>query len=119
MVEVNGVEFVNLTPHDVVIFLNNQTITIPASGTILRVQFKKKLVGWIAGIPVYRIELSNIDQLPPKKPNRYYIVSFLTLWAIQRTHKDRDDFLAPDTTPGSVVRDSLTGRIMGVRGFQK
>lgn len=34
--------FINLTPHDLHIILDNETLTIPASGTVARVATKRR-----------------------------------------------------------------------------
>ena len=46
-------EIVNLTPHEIT-FMGGKKITIPASGNVARVSVKRKQVGTLNGLPIYR-----------------------------------------------------------------
>lgn len=105
---------INLTPH--AISLANEAgeniQTIPASGVVAWVSMTVCDTGRrVARIPVVVQEPGQIENLPEPDGN-VYIVSIVVLGAIQ----GRADVVAPDTGPGSVVRDDI-GRIIAVRRF--
>ena len=144
------VEFVNLTPHEIVVYDEsgkNVILRIPPSGQIARVHSEQVVVEKVDGIPVVVTVYSEVEGLPPvcenckiygqkncplirgytkekikentntnfcvlQVPKKYFIVS-----SIVAQHVSREDVLAPDTSPDSVVRDEK-GRILGVRRFQ-
>jgi hypothetical protein len=123
--EKKNVEFVNLTPHEVVIYdqNNNVILRIPPSGQVARVSQSEELVGYINGIPIYSLKYSDIQGLPEPQENTVYIVSQLVLQALKALKEKgiaraRDDVIAPNTGPteNGAVRDSQ-GRIVGVRSF--
>ena len=110
------VKFVNLTPHEIVIFDNEGRSVIkriPPSGQVARVSVKRTKVAEIDGVPVYKTEYGEIEGLPEPKEDTVYIVSILVLQALKGTRKD---VVAPDTSPASAIRDEQ-GRIKGVRAF--
>lgn len=107
-------EFVNLTPHQVTLFLpNGEKMIFPASGQIARVAVKSAPPREIEGIPVPVLpapEYGEVEGLPEPQPGRAYIVSGLVL---ARCH-GRTDVFAPATGPqDGAVRDDA-GRIVGV-----
>lgn len=105
----------NLTPHSVTIVLpNGESTTLPPEGTVPRRETITQNVGEINGIPVVRNVLGPVIGLPEPEEGIMYIVPFLVASALP----ERDDLLAPDTTPASVVRDEQ-GRIVGVKRLQK
>jgi len=106
---------INLTPHEVKIFddQNNIIATFPPSGQVARVSVKRQKVGEVNGIPIYANKFGEVQNLPPPQPDTVYIVSILVLQACPQ----RSDLVAPDTTPAGAIRDEQ-GKIIGVRGFQ-
>ena len=111
----SDVEFVNLTPHDIRVVLDDgREINIPASGTVARVNATAKTVDTINGVPVVRTSFGDVQGLPEPQEGRIYIVSTLVLQALGG---QRNDVVAPDTGPQSVIRDE-SGRIVGIRRFQ-
>ena len=111
------VEFINLTPHPIIIYRGEEKIEIPPSGTIARVEVKQEKVGELDGIPVHKSTFGDVEGLPEPKENTIYIVSTVVLQALKAKGIERKDLVAPDTTPSGAVRDE-EGRIVGVRGFQ-
>jgi len=113
------VKFVNLTPHEVVVFDSGQNIIlkIPPSGQTARVSVTSMVIGEINGIPVRRTIYGDVIGLPEPRDNTFYVVSTLVLLALKEKGIVRGDVVAPDTSIDSVVRDS-EGRIIGVRYFQ-
>lgn len=103
---------INLTPHDLVVVVDGDKITIPASGTIARVQAEQRLNGYINGIPVFEQTFGDIDGLPAPEADTYYIVSAIVLAAAKAA--GRTDCLAPNTS--KAIRDEA-GNIIGVPGF--
>jgi hypothetical protein len=106
-------KFVNLTPHDIVVFNQNGMVTlkVPASGQIARVTTTKDFVKDLSGVPVYTIAYGDVDGLPAPQDGVIYIVSALVAQAVAGK---RLDVVAPDTS--DPVRDK-DGRIIGVKGF--
>jgi hypothetical protein len=118
------VEFLNLTPHEVTVFDaegKNVIMRIPPSGVIARVETISEIIGYCdAGqtkIPIRATRYGEIRGLPETKRGVIYIVSTVVLLALKAKGIKRDDVVAPDTNPDSVVRDP-EGRIIGVKYFQ-
>ncbi len=110
------VEFVNLTPHEVIVFDEegkNVLLRVPPSGQIARVEVRRELVGDVNGIPAVRNEFGEVTGLPEPCEDTIYIVSLIVLNALGGKRKD---VVAPDTSPAGAVRDE-EGRIIGVRAF--
>ena len=104
---------VNLTPHDVAVCdpSGRVTHTIPASGMVARVETVTTPTGRdILGAPVVTQAAGEITDLPDPDGETTYIVSLFVRQAIE----GRPDVVAPDTGPGSVIRDGA-GQIVGVR----
>jgi len=118
------VEFLNLTPHEVTIFDaegKNVIMRIPPSGVVARVETVSEIIGYCdAGqvkIPVRATRYGEIRGLPEAKKGVIYIVSTVVLLALKAKGIKRNDVVAPDTNPDSVVRDEQ-GRVIGVKYFQ-
>ncbi len=109
--------FINLTPHDITVFVGDGSIVIPASGTVARVSSIYTHVGDIDGIPVSEVSYGDVHGLPQPMDGVIYVVSALVLNALKAKGVNRTDVVAPDTDKGA-VRDT-SGRIIGVRGFIK
>ena len=113
-------EFVNLTPHEITVYDStgqNVILKIPPSGKVARVSVFSRVIGEINGIPIRRAEYGEVQDLPEPKEGVIYIVSTVLLIALREKGIARDDVVAPDTNPDSVVRDPQ-GRVIGVRYFQ-
>lgn len=112
-------KFVNLTPHALTVVdgHGNTILSVAPSGTVARVATTQTVVGNVGGVDVVRTVFGDVDGLPAPQPNTIYIASTLVLQALKANGVDRDDVVAPDTSPASVVRDA-GGNIIGVRRFQ-
>ena len=112
-------KFVNLTPHEVVVYGDDGSIRlrIPPSGTVARVETRSVVVGEVNGVPVRATEYGDIVGLPGPEADTVYIVSTVLLIALRAKGINRDDVVAPDTNPDSVIRDP-EGRVIGVKYFQ-
>lgn len=108
-------QLINLTPHDIVLFaddLKTHLQTIPSSG-VVRVNSRQIRYAVINGFPVYSVEYTGIDEIPPPQPDTFYIVSSVVL---QYLKGKRWDLLAPNTKVSKSVRDEA-GTLQGVTGF--
>lgn len=111
------VKIVNLTPHEVVLIGEGGVLArIPPSGKVARVAVKSVTVGSLLGAPVRKTEYGEVEGLPEPTPGTVYIVSTVVLLALAAKGVRRNDVVAPDTSPGSAVRDP-NGNIIGVKGW--
>ena len=105
--------FVNLTPHDVVIYskAGTEIARIEASGQVARVQTIDIPVGmsFDSRIPAVRSEWGEIKGLPKAEKGTIFIVSLVVFQA-----SDRTDLARPDSGPSSVDRNNK-GPILGVK----
>lgn len=112
-------KFINLTPHTLTVVddSGNTILSVAPSGTVARVTTQQTVVGNVGGVDVVRTVFGDVDGLPDPQTNTVYIVSTLVLQALKANGVVRDDVVAPDTSPASVVRDDA-GTIVGVKRFQ-
>ena len=104
-------KFVNLTPHEIKIFSDEQkAIVILPSGHEARVSVTSTLEKEIDDIKVYKTTYGNIEGLPEPRLKTIYIVSSIVASRV----KDRSDVMVPF---GFVRNDK--GVIVGCRGLQK
>lgn len=125
-------EIINLTPHNIDILAEGETFTVPASGTIARVETREELTGTVpvgfvdmasgytvpvadfgtaeVTVPVVRRTTGGVTGLPGPVPGTIYIVSGVVLDEIPSG--TRPDVFAPDTGD-TAVRDDR-GHIVAV-----
>ena len=109
--------FINCTPHTIrVVRENGEVIEIAPSGITVRVNTVQEIVRDIDGIPVVATRFTDV-QLPEPQEKTICIVSTVTLQACRELGIQRDDLVAPDTGPQSVIRDE-NGQVVGIRRFQ-
>jgi hypothetical protein len=106
--KMNGVKFVNLTPHEITIVRGDEKIVIPPSGLVARVRATEEKVGEVDGIPVVVVNYGDVENLPAPEDGTIYLVSQIVLGAV----RGRSDVLAPNTGKGA-VRDAH-GNVAGV-----
>lgn len=99
---------INLTPHTINFINGDDTIAVPASGTIARLTTQTVQIGDINGIPVTTTVFGDVENLPDPSPDTVYIVSSLVAQAC----RDRDDVYIPNES----VRDDQ-GRIIGCKSL--
>lgn len=102
---------INMTGHEIRLFNDEGTLlkTFAPEGTI-RAKIVRGETEIICGVPVTeRYNEINEEDLPPKIPNTFYIVSGVTANA---SPADRDDLLVVDYP----VKDA-TGKVIGCRGL--
>ncbi len=107
----NKKELVNLTAHEITFVTKDGEIKLKPSGKIARVSSVTRIEGEINGIPLARTRFGKVEGLPEPKKDTIYVVSFPVLQYLCGT---REDVVAPDTSPDSVIRDGK-GQIIGVR----
>lgn len=109
------IEFVNLTPHDIVIQTKTgETLTVPKSGVVARIDVTEKVEDVIGGaIPIVKQETGSLDPEPLAVEGRYYLVS-----SIVKSHVYRSDFLAPNTSHSELgaIRNEK-GHIVAVKSL--
>lgn len=111
-------QFINLTPHEIRVYDDSGSSVvkrIEPSGVVARVVPSQTVVDEVDGIKLVKTAFSGIEGLPEPREGVLYIVSTLTLIALQDIREDV--IAAPDTGTDSVVRDS-NGDIIGVKRFQ-
>ena len=99
---------INLTPHTLNFVFDEKTIDIEPSGSIARVSTKDTMMNPINGIPVFRTEYGEIENLPDPCEGTVYVVSSL----VAARCPERDDVFVP----GRPIRDEQ-GRIIGSAGL--
>ena len=108
----NGLTYVNLTPHEIVVQKKDGTsiVAIPASGTLARVSQDRVQTGVdVNGIPYTDTVYGEVEGLPDPQPDTVYIVSGVLAQKVNR----------PDVHfPDQLVRDEL-GHVVGCLSLGK
>ena len=102
---------VNLTPHDVIIVNDDDTIkmVIKPAGLLARVKATVVATGdSVCGIPITKTEFGEVEGLPEPKEGTTYVVSRM----VAEAAKERGDLFIPNES----VRDE-SGRIIGCRSL--
>lgn len=108
-------KIINLTPHDVVVRLEDGSERVfPATGETARVKTISKDAGEMMGVPTVTQSYDVIEGLPEPKKGVLYLVSMVVRQAAQA--EGRTDVISPDTSPEGAIRDDK-GRIVAVRRF--
>lgn len=94
----------NLTPHEVKIITDEGAIVVKPSGIIARCEEHEELAGELAGIPVTKIVMGEVVDLPTEEEGVVLIVSHIVLQACP----ERKDLVKP----GKQVRNAA-GDIIG------
>jgi hypothetical protein len=111
--------FINLTPHEVVISNPYLTLSFKPSGTVTRVdmQYEKQLLdfevteGIKISVPVQVSPKAKVTNLPDPQEGVIYIVSSYVAQTVRR-----DDLVSP-LTDSTAERDS-NGSVLSVKSFQ-
>ena len=102
---------VNMTPHDVVMYGNDNRAfcTFPASGKLIRLSQKNEIAGDINGIPTIKVVFGEPKGLPEYNPDIVYIVSAFVKSALP----DRVDLVVPSDPVrdpnGRIIRRQMLG----------
>lgn len=100
----------NLTPHKIVVRMDDRDLEIPPSGQVARVSTNVEKLSPIHGIAVSRTVFGEVEGLPSPQEGVFLVVSTLVAQRAQRA-----DVISPDTGP-SAIREN--GQVVAVRGFQ-
>lgn len=106
--------FINLTPHEVKVFDENQVLikTIPPSGQVARLEKRDGEVTKVLGVTLKRPHFGEVQNLLDPQEGVYLIVSSMV-----RTSPgllSRTDLVSP----GDLVRDN-SGNVIGCRSFDR
>ena len=108
----------NFTPHELEIYLENRTITLPSEGSI-RLKQREEIVEEINGIPVVKVVYDeptlNGEALPSQQSDGIWVVSSIVAPVLQQMGFR---VLVPNTGPTQLgaIRDT-NGRIVGVKSL--
>lgn len=105
---------VNLTPHDVIVRLEDGTEKVYPSQGVARVETKSEIVKQIDGVPTVTQTYKDIERLPSPQDGTVFLVSMIVRDAAKKL--GRTDVISPDTSPEGAIRDDA-GRIVAVRRF--
>lgn len=112
-------KFVNLTPHEVVVDVDGQRLSLASQGNC-RVAVKQILESTLEvdnlRIPFYNNEYGKIEGLPDYQTDIIYVVSLMVINALKAEGVIRHDIVSPDSGPTAIRVD---GKIVAVRGFIK
>ena len=104
----------NLTPHEIVLFVGEEKITIAPEGIIPRCSVEQQQITEITidgkKIPIMKTSFGQVENLPEEKEGVFLIVSR----AVAEACPDRNDLLIPN----DAVRDE-NGRIIGCRSLAR
>jgi hypothetical protein len=106
-----AMELVNLTPHSITIKTESETINLPVSGYVARLDSRQEGDSALGGVPVITTCFEGVTGLPDPEPGKVYIVSSLVAQFIRRP-----DVVAPDTGPTAIRQD---GQIVAVTRLQR
>ena len=110
---------INLTKHEVVSEVNDNTIVIKPHGTVCRVVEETKTVSSIDGIPVRVSRPVAVEGLPPQQENTIYFCSGMAASAAWEL--GRADVVCPSTNEEDIIRNErgLTVAIKALKGKPK
>jgi hypothetical protein len=102
-------EFVNCTPHRIVVNVDGTEQAFEPSGILPRIETIETPAVEIEGIPTITVTRGKVENLPVAEEGVVLIVSGMVL-----AGTDRLDIVAPDTGKTAIRKD---GRIVAVRRF--
>lgn len=103
---------VNLTPHEVAIWINDSIKRIPPSGKVVRLNQHCEPCGCVQGIPVSICREGEPKGLPEPEEGTVFLVSSVVAKKVKR-----EDVLCPDTSDDGAIRDG-NGYIVAVKRLQ-
>lgn len=101
-------KFINLTPHDITVFMSGDYKTFARSGTIARVSQNTTVVQCVDGINISTATFGPVVGLPEREDGTMFIVSGM----VKSASTGRRDLVSP----GELVRGA-DGEVIGCRGF--
>jgi len=112
-----GVILKNYTPHEITIFADNVPIETfaPEENSIRLVESRKSGTGTFLNIPwVFPAKYVSLINLPDDRDCNIIVSALVGQYLKDNMPACFKGVYAPDTGPDGVVRDSSTGRILGV-----
>lgn len=98
-------ELKNLCPHDIEIRINSsETIVIPASGEVARIQWKTKYWKTINDIPVHLRSIKDIVGMPREKSGILCVVSNIVQ---EKLSDEREDLVSPDRLSAYLINGKV------------
>lgn len=102
------IKIVNLTPHAVTVFSGGKQLVFPPVATPARVEMTRQPAGQVNSIPVVRVLVGEVVNLPEPDEGTMFVVSRVVAEACPSRH----DLLVTD----GAVRDQQ-GSVVGCTGF--
>nr|DAN79510.1 MAG TPA: hypothetical protein [Caudoviricetes sp.] len=93
---------INLTPHDIRIVVNGNTLTFPKTGTVARVSVTTQVIGEELGIPVVVTNYGNVENVPVAGTEKF-LVSAMVLARLGKEYQGWA--FAPDTGATAIRND--------------
>lgn len=117
-------KLMNLTNRTITLLDENgsERFSIKPSGLVVAASVTTKVEESVVAEPGYHsvdivaIRYGDVTTMPDPVEGVYYIVSYAVLQALAGS---RHDVLAPDTSPGSVVRQEGGQKVLGVRHLRR
>lgn len=103
---------VNLTPHEVRVYVGSSVIKVPPSGKVARLKTTTKPHGTVHEMPVVLSGDDGVSNVPEPQDGVIFIASSVVAKSLKR-----DDVLSPDTTDEGVLRDGV-GKVFAVKRLQ-
>lgn len=116
-------KLVNLTHKVIRVFdiYGTEVLTLQPSGLVVNCNIECKIVekithddGKVFDLVTY--EYDDTTTMPEPEAGTMFVVSFAVLQSLKGS---RQDVIAPDTSPGAVVRDPGGHGVLGVRKFRR
>jgi hypothetical protein len=118
-ISIDGIRFINLTPHDVTIIRKDGTsVVVPKSGTVARCESKRELADTFVGVELFRTSIGNVSGLDVSKIPMDVNVIIVSLPVRERWRASFPDFTSTIivASPGDLIRDDK-GQPVGCRGL--
>lgn len=109
--DIKFINFVNLTPHAIVVDVEGETISFPPSGIVARVESSLEEIQAVDAYRLFSRKFGEVIDLPEPEEGIFYIVSALVKGATSRK-----DVVAPATDHKEAKRNEK-GHIISVPGF--
>jgi len=118
MIKKDGVNFVNLTDHDINEMITGTTIPEVKRGIRARADVQTYTLMEANGIPIRKSIVNNVTGLPEPKENTIYIVSSMCLSALQEAGIKRTDVVSPGKVTYFTPEEGKDFKIKGCEGFR-
>jgi hypothetical protein len=113
---------VNLTPHPITFHVGgHDVLTLPPSGCIARCEVRTETMPALAldasglTLPVVRVTVGALENLPPPLPDTIHVVSRLAAEAAKQQFGRTEDILYPEApvrdAAGNIIGCSALGRV--------